>query len=906
MDLSRLLNYYEKKIGQEIAPDDYFLLKYNTNKKSSVFQKEDFEALKNDIITFAKIDFNEKTIAPGELLQLYNSKVDNEHKEYGLSNFYIKFTDKIYKFEKAQKKETKTESPIEQLIKEEKELEQIDNEKIKKYTENEKFKNVIGKYDIETINELDEAQIKRFDYFLENLPDKIFNEGLMGIAMLAKLANEKDLTFIKNLVEMGLPIDACLVIFNEHNNFEGKNDILKKLTDKLFKDFQNDETLNKNDNPLNTKSDYLIELFLEPETTKNLSKFYNRFEEQVTAKNLSQILNICSEKDINFDRILELLENRKLEDIIEHRAITISKLNDEDFKKAKVLFANPEYDRLSIQPLLNLTPEKIELIKNIINDIPESDFSYWSTEDFCNLNTDELERFKTISKIKLANNPIDTEIALRLINQPEKVIEKIKSYKNIPENLNQKLIIFMAMADDTILDKFIQEHPKYKYDLDEKKQVLTITKPETFGQKEPDKIPTPAKILKQTSKVPESNEETMLRYNLNTKSFETVNSLLETHSSSKTVANTQESRLQNIEYTRIPTGYTDFKDGRIVTNQEIKTFDKNNHLILTEKYELSNATGIANITETDANGVKRTLQKSTIDKHGNLQITKDFSSPDNTRTQQQYLEDEIGNKRSVYKITDANGNILFDRTQSISIISENKYISTRNGRSFEVEFNEKEIIITNPTNKKATTIPLDTLIKKDDKDTIVKLLKGMSAEQLILLKLGDIKSIELYSSEVMDGTYVNNAYWNAIEKRIFLGDTTYTNTQKKFLQRNAGVLAHEYGHFIDWVAKDIKGEQISARTSISRVKKEELKNFLTKATSEEEEFIDYFTGSSEGLARGAEETLAESNTIINSNSDRAHSIRAYYLQRNFPHTICSNAKAVENLEELALKKFGLI
>ena len=120
------------------------------------------------------------------------------------------------------------------------------------------------------------------------------------------------------------------------------------------------------------------------------------------------------------------------------------------------------------------------------------------------------------------------------------------------------------------------------------------------------------------------------------------------------------------------------------------------------------------------------------------------------------------------------------------------------------------------------------------------------------------------------------------------------------------MLAHEYGHFIDWVAKDVKGEQISARTSISRVKKEELKNFLTKATSEEEEFIDYFTGSSEGLARGAEETLAESNTIINSNSDRAHSIRAYYLQRNFPHTICSNAKAVENLEELALKKFGLI
>ena len=60
MDLNRILKFYESKIGTILDENEVFLTKYDL-KPNSVFDKNDFEALKNDLIKFAEIDFDTKT-----------------------------------------------------------------------------------------------------------------------------------------------------------------------------------------------------------------------------------------------------------------------------------------------------------------------------------------------------------------------------------------------------------------------------------------------------------------------------------------------------------------------------------------------------------------------------------------------------------------------------------------------------------------------------------------------------------------------------------------------------------------------------------------------------------------------------------------------------------------------------
>lgn len=882
MELSRLLKFYEKKIGQEISSDDHFLLKYKTDKKNSVFKKEDFEALKKDLQEAAKLDFDENDIGPSELLHLYNQKVDKDYKKYALSVFFQDIRNEIQKSEKKDRQAQKT--PIEKLIEEENALEKIEDERLKKYTQHPKYSEIFNLIHLSEIKTLDEKAINRFDNLLNSLPEDIVEGSLVDLVILAKYTTNENIEFAKEMINKNLPIDTLCSIISNTDFSKEKEALLKKTIQLLLNNnIENKDDSEGNNRVLYYKSEYIRDLFTTPETTRNFETFLNKHEKDFNSKTISKVFNICTCK--NFDKALELLEYRNLKDISTDRIEEAASLKDKDYDVAKELFVNQEYDKmLTIRPLLKLEPEKREKIKDFVNSIDEHDF-LWSLEDICDLNDNELEQLKELNKTEFNGKQITTFTATRLAKEPPEIIEKIKNYQSDDLNLPDNVILFMLTSNDTKLENFIKTHQDYHYEVNINKKTLDIT------------IPKP--------KNAESSNTQFIRYNQFTKSFESSDELIETHSSEKIITNTNQRKIQNIEYTRIPSSYG-FRQS-LITRQDIKTFDPDNNLSKTETYELSPTTGYANITETDSDGNKKILQQASIDKLGNLKLTKNFESPNGTKTEYKMIEDELGNRRSIHRITDKNGKIILDRTSSLKMISENKFLSTRNGISFEIEYTNDEIVITNPENKKSTAISLKDKFLLGEEERILKLLKTMSAEQLLILKLSDINLFDIYSTNRTNEN-TNNGSWNLGDKTITIGDHTYSKNQREYMQRMRQVLSHEYGHYINDASEELLGTKISKKEDLATTFKREYLEFIKTATVEEETFIDYFSGTDNknDNESGASERCAESNTIANGTSDKYLAMRGYYLEKNFPESIALNIKEVEKIELLALQKSGLL
>ena len=190
-------------------------------------------------------------------------------------------------------------------------------------------------------------------------------------------------------------------------------------------------------------------------------------------------------------------------------------------------------------------------------------------------------------------------------------------------------------------------------------------------------------------------------------------------------------------------------------------------------------------------------------------------------------------------------------------------------------------------------------IKSENRSSIMNVLKKVDAAQLLVMKLRDVES---FTYNGLNSEWLNNAYWSSEKNEIFLGETTVTDSQDAFIRRNFPVLSHEYGHFIDTTAEQQLSASISSNQNLEKTFREEYEAFLQVATTEEEGFVDYFTGSSQGADRGAEERVAETNMLLRSNPDEMTATRAYYLQRYFPRTVAAIADEISKIEQMAAEK----
>lgn len=90
------------------------------------------------------------------------------------------------------------------------------------------------------------------------------------------------------------------------------------------------------------------------------------------------------------------------------------------------------------------------------------------------------------------------------------------------------------------------------------------------------------------------------------------------------------------------------------------------------------------------NGKTRQISKATVDKKtGHTLIEKDLRSVDMTRTQFRYEDDPKGNRIVDYKITTPDGKVLMNQSQSFEVLGENKFRSSRNNKSYLIEYDQK-------------------------------------------------------------------------------------------------------------------------------------------------------------------------------------------------------------------------
>ena len=113
--------------------------------------------------------------------------------------------------------------------------------------------------------------------------------------------------------------------------------------------------------------------------------------------------------------------------------------------------------------------------------------------------------------------------------------------------------------------------------------------------------------------------------------------------------------------------------------------DKDGKTIRKEYTDQSEVAGVLNIKPVCPDGTEKVLSSGTVDKKtGITSVKKDMTSLDGTRTQYLYEDDPQGNRISDYIITDKDGKTLLKNSQSFEVLSDNKFISAKNDKKYEI------------------------------------------------------------------------------------------------------------------------------------------------------------------------------------------------------------------------------
>lgn len=314
------------------------------------------------------------------------------------------------------------------------------------------------------------------------------------------------------------------------------------------------------------------------------------------------------------------------------------------------------------------------------------------------------------------------------------------------------------------------------------------------------------------------------------------------------------------------------KDGYPIVESQVRIIkDKNGNKKYTEYMNLSEVQGVYDSKIVYPNGKEEITSSGKIDKKtGIVSVKRNMQSLDGTKTDYLYENDPQGNRIIDYKITDKNGKVLLNYSQSLEIINDKKYVSSKNDKVYEVTVSddEKTMTIKDRNTKEENTLNLGKMLR-GNKKSMVNLLKKFPGEELIQLK--DTTKI-LKGMEKLDDC----CYWPD-RKEIDIIDDLYS-------------MLHELGH-----AKDNKDrfDGITSRKDVQEVYDKEKAAFNKAFPNAQRDHINYFIDVEEhysGARGGLGETIAESNALLNSyNGQLDIAARAHYLQQYFPQTIAKLA-----------------
>ncbi len=318
--------------------------------------------------------------------------------------------------------------------------------------------------------------------------------------------------------------------------------------------------------------------------------------------------------------------------------------------------------------------------------------------------------------------------------------------------------------------------------------------------------------------------------------------------------------------------------------------------------ELSNdVLGNTNIKLVYPNGEVKNISEAKKDlKTGIVTVKKDFISPDGTRSQYLYEDDPQGNRIIDYKISDENGKVIYQNSQTFEKISDTKFITSNDARKYEINVGEQALSIKELGIGKEETIQFKKKVEKFNREEMISLLKKVPGH-LLFEAAQDVKK---YSGLKKDEALL--AYSLSSEKRIASADNLF-------------IFLHELGHIKDSETVKSKNSmerhndemQYSGNKKIQDIYLKELSNFVKKYPHEQRDNAGYFLENENHYAGkwGAlGEIVAETNAIgssIMTKDSECVSLRTDYLQENFPKTIAEIKNAMRWKDDLdAIEFYG--
>ena len=317
--------------------------------------------------------------------------------------------------------------------------------------------------------------------------------------------------------------------------------------------------------------------------------------------------------------------------------------------------------------------------------------------------------------------------------------------------------------------------------------------------------------------------------------------------------------------------YVDQYGYPVVESQVRIVKDKNGKKLSTEYMTLSDVQGVYNAKTMYPDGKEVVTSSGSIDKKtGIVSVKRNMQSLDGTKTDYLYENDPQGNRIIDYKITDEKGNVLLNYSQSLEVINDKKFITSKNQKVYEVTISddEKTMTVKDRNTKEVNELNLGKMLR-GDKKSMINLLKKFPGEELIQLK---------DTTEILKGmTKMEDCCYWPDKKEIDIVDDLFS-------------VLHELGH-----AKDNKDQLdgITRRKDVQEVFDKERAAFNKAFPNAQREHINYFIDVEEhycGPRGGLGETIAESNALLNSYNDELDiAARAHYMQQYFPKTIAKLA-----------------
>ena len=333
-----------------------------------------------------------------------------------------------------------------------------------------------------------------------------------------------------------------------------------------------------------------------------------------------------------------------------------------------------------------------------------------------------------------------------------------------------------------------------------------------------------------------------------------------------------------------------------ILEQTIVKNDKNGNMLREEKMTPSEIEGLHDIKYTYANGKTKDVVKATVDKKTGIQtIKKDMKLANGTRTQFLYEDDPQGNRIIDYKITDKNGKILMKNSLSFEVVSDNHFISSKNGYKYDISTDDKKLTVKDLHHNREVSLDFEKKFE-GDKKSLINLMKKVPGEELF-------ETVENIS-KMKSTDEIYQAGFSPVSKEVSIMDNLF-------------VFLHELGHAKDAQKQKTYKEKLLGENKMFTGNKDIRETYLRERETfnkyhadEERNHVSYFTqakGHYGGKWGGLAEVVAETNAITNTFSDGKVSlgVRAQYLQQHFPETIAKIQDAMNWKDDLdAIEYYG--